>query len=426
MLVFLLCTRQTADARILGGASTDVDHRELQEAPEESSVTESPSPVPTPGPTSPGSPSLVPSPGATPGATSGATSGPTSPGSPSLVPSPGATPGPTSPGSPSLVPSPGATPGPTSPGSPSLVPSPGATPGPTSGPTSPAGSPSLVPSPGATPGPTPGESTAPGSFSPESYTPYSAAPLPGSTPGPGPDDSGDDPPVPPIPPSKWACKLDVEGRFPAGKDRRFPDGNDGRFLDGKDGAGTNFVLSYDYEMEYKGNDVPMTLIPAIEKAFGEAVLPILFASNCAVPSPDAFNLAISLSALPKDELAAGTLCKDQKDKDNLCLVYAGKMTVYYKSAVLTNVTAVKETLLKELETSMTKGDFLIAHDGLERLHYIAAEDDDDNDKEESWLDLLKGLVEGEDSQKLIVVGGAAVAILGCCVVGVLFLKNQDK
>jgi hypothetical protein len=178
-------------------------------------------------------------------------------------------------------------------------------------------------------------------------------------------------------------------------------------------------------MEYKTpteSAIPMTLIPAIETAFGEALLPILFASQCATTG--AIDLATGLSISPKDKIVSGTLCKNQKDKENLCLVYAGKMTVYYEAATLNNTKSVKTTLLNELKAGMTKGDFLSAHDGLERIGYIAAKDDG-VEEEKKWLDWIRGLIESEDKTQLfIIAGGAIVGILGCGLC-ILFLRNRE-
>jgi hypothetical protein len=65
---------------------------------------------------------------------------------------------------------------------------------------------------------------------------------------------------------------------------------------------------------------------------------------------------------------------------------------------------------------MDNGDFLDAHDGLERVGYIGEEEDETTQQfYEEWLEWIRNLIESEDKTQLfIIAGGAAVAVLSCC------------
>jgi hypothetical protein len=195
-------------------------------------------------------------------------------------------------------------------------------------------------------------------------------------------------------------------------------------------GGTEFVLSYDYEMEFKTttqNAIPITLIPALDVAFGRALLSTLFASQCATNNGSgSTDLATGMSTMPQDAIVSGRLCKNQNETENLCLVYAGRITVFYNTATVTNTTVLKETLLGVLEAGMNNGGFLHAHDGLERIGYIGEDEEDaENAKEfyEEWLEWIRDLIESEDKTQLfIVAGGVVVAVLGFCLCIILLRR----
>ena len=132
-------------------------------------------------------------------------------------------------------------------------------------------------------------------------------------------------------------------------------------------------ITYTYELEFlPGTDVQGTLLPSIEQASVEAVLPSLFVGKCGTfrfrsrRSVRRRRLEpVGINVLPSDQILDGFECdkENMKNEKNDCVVVEGKFSVYVDG----NVDLERENIEEMLTTRVDKGDLLSPIGAVDRI-----------------------------------------------------------
>lgn len=155
---------------------------------------------------------------------------------------------------------------------------------------------------------------------------------------------------------KGKCSPDADGLFGKQNDKKVE-------------------VDFMYELEFvPGSDVQGSLLPSIEQANVEAVLPSFFASKCGVRrlrshrSNRRYLEAVGVSSFPNDEILDGVECDERNivNKTNDCVVVEGKITVYVSG----DVEAERATIEKVLKTTMDKKDLVSPNGAVDRITWI--------------------------------------------------------
>jgi hypothetical protein len=158
--------------------------------------------------------------------------------------------------------------------------------------------------------------------------------------------------------------------------------------------GVRVGLPFNYELE----TVPLTsierekeVLPALETAFNDFLLPFVFASECGSPSKPRllFSIhsrrhmlqAVGISSQPKDLLIEGLSCENVTAPENDCGIYRGELGLY-----MANVGADADTIIgafKQLKLGLDEGVFDSVDRRIVRVVHLDLGDMDPSDPYQS-------------------------------------------
>jgi hypothetical protein len=147
--------------------------------------------------------------------------------------------------------------------------------------------------------------------------------------------------------------------------------------------GDRNILEYAYELETNPNlilgSLSSDVLPELEVAFNDYLLPILFPETCAVSKSSSTstnrlgqqqrNLQLmGLSAAPNDVPEPQIPCQRQVESGNTCFFIQGSLILYLKGNM--DVHDLDQLVRDSLEEGMRKDVFLQAHPSIVRVTYV--------------------------------------------------------
>ena len=135
---------------------------------------------------------------------------------------------------------------------------------------------------------------------------------------------------------------------------------------------TMVEIAYEYELEFvPGTDVQGTVLPSIEQASLEAILPSVFVGKCSVlrlrrrRSSRRHLEPVGVKSLPSDRILDGVECdkSNMVNETNDCIVIEGKLSVFVDD----DVDAERENIKEILKSRMSEGDLLSPTGGVHRI-----------------------------------------------------------
>ena len=129
---------------------------------------------------------------------------------------------------------------------------------------------------------------------------------------------------------------------------------------------TQLVIGFGYEVENSSGDTEGELIPALEAAFSNAILPELFPESCAGRRRQRRLRTSAVSSNPEDIIFQDIKCAKIYAATNECVVVEGELTLFIDGPVDQE----EAEILSILKTGMENGDFDNVHDGIVRVSYL--------------------------------------------------------
>ena len=185
----------------------------------------------------------------------------------------------------------------------------------------------------------------------------------------------------------------------------------------------SIIVDFSYEVETSSGDVEIEIIPALEKAFNDQILPSLFGVECGVLAESVLRSALGVSARPDDSILRDTSCAMKDVDTNDCVVVRGGLTVFISTAIgREDENVIIADVISALQRGMQNGDFNYVHKGMVRVTFVDIEEQNPAQGEKA-----KGSVRAADSPRKNglaygVVAGAAV----CVIASVAFIYNGRR
>ena len=143
-----------------------------------------------------------------------------------------------------------------------------------------------------------------------------------------------------------------------------PDGFFGSFGD------SQIVVRYTYELETNAGTTALDVIPSLERAFSDAILPELFVEECHSHHGNVVLqsqlAATGVSTKPDDLVLQSLACGRANDGNSTCVVVKGELTLFVDGTperIETEIVAI-------LKDRMKNDKFLSAHDGIKRVTLV--------------------------------------------------------
>lgn len=199
-----------------------------------------------------------------------------------------------------------------------------------------------------------------------------------------------------------------------------------------------YEIDYFFEMELvKSNQtfIEEVIIPGIEEAINEKLLPELFPEACEesrrllasqeVRLPEARRLSIlGISPAPRDQIAYGENCNSDTGEASSCFVTKGRMKLFETSG---NTRELKAVILDTIKAGMEEDTIAkAAHDDIIKLYYIEEIAENPNSIESDLSAPVETFADGGSPTSVLVAAAAGtIAILGAILGWRKFRKNDD-
>jgi hypothetical protein len=143
-----------------------------------------------------------------------------------------------------------------------------------------------------------------------------------------------------------------------------PDGFFGSFGD------SQIVVRFTYELETNAGTTALDVIPSLERAFSDAILPELFVEECHSHHGNVVLqsqlAATGVSTKPDDLVLQSLACGQANDGNSTCVVVKGELTLFVDGTP----DGIETQILAILKDHMKKDEFLSAHDGIKRVTFV--------------------------------------------------------
>lgn len=167
---------------------------------------------------------------------------------------------------------------------------------------------------------------------------------------------------------------------------------------------------------YASSSIVNDVLPLLEPDFSRAVLVYLFPEECSTMESSEVGDVVGLSTFGVDKVVTETCDEEEGSNGSRCFTVDGQMTIYLNEPVSKKVNDSFNALVKRiLSQGGVHGDFLTAHQDIERISFQV----DDNDDSEPWYLHAAFLV------SVGIVGGLLVCVCIVLAIG-MFLAGKNK
>lgn len=133
---------------------------------------------------------------------------------------------------------------------------------------------------------------------------------------------------------------------------------------------SQIVVRFTYELETKAGTAAHDVLPSLEKAFSDAILPELFAEQCLSPYGNIVQQnpldVTGVSTKPDDIVLPSLACVQANYGNSKCVVVHGELTLF-----VVGTSGDAQTQIVTILKDRTKTDvFLSAHDGIKRVTLV--------------------------------------------------------
>jgi hypothetical protein len=133
---------------------------------------------------------------------------------------------------------------------------------------------------------------------------------------------------------------------------------------------SQIIVRFTYELETKAGTAAHDVLPSLEKAFSDAILPELFAEQCHSPYGNTVQQnpldVTGVSTKPDDIVLPSLACGQANYGNSTCVVVHGELTLF-----VVGTSGDAQTQIVTILKDRTKTDvFLSAHDGIKRVTLV--------------------------------------------------------
>lgn len=161
--------------------------------------------------------------------------------------------------------------------------------------------------------------------------------------------------MPSIVPSELKCATDENGFY------------------GTESAHTVSV-SFTYELEFSDSSGLDEVLPSLERAFADALLPVFFSSgDCAqvgVAVHDNASLVLGVSTKPDDTVLDDVIC-NATTANNTCEILSGELFIFVADSGMES--SIEDAAITTLKSGSENDDFLDAHVAINRVTFVDLE-----------------------------------------------------
>lgn len=182
-------------------------------------------------------------------------------------------------------------------------------------------------------------------------------------------------------------------------------------------------VDFSYELETTSGDVVNEIIPALEKAFNDRILPYLFGLECSVLAESVLGSAAGMSARPDDSILRDISCSKKDVDTDDCVVVKGGLTVFIPAAMgKEDENVIIADVISVLQQGMQNGGFNYVNKGVVRVTYVEIEAQNPSQGEKAGGSVQVADTSRNNGLVYGVVAGAAT----CVIASVVFIYNRRR
>ena len=133
-------------------------------------------------------------------------------------------------------------------------------------------------------------------------------------------------------------------------------------------------VSFTYELEFSDSSALDKVLPSLERAFADALLPVFFSSGDCAQVGVVVNanslLVLGISTKPDDAVLDDVIC-NATEANNTCEVLSGELSIFVADSGMEG--SIEDAAITTLKTGSENDDFLDAHVAIDRVTFVDLE-----------------------------------------------------